>query len=350
MATSITKARNKKKGRSGLQAKHVQHDRRDGHGSPPSPRGNRRSTKRGGGRSRSRSKEALPPRLVLTTAPHSEVQQREPKKVRVEMHPRPAHQTRATLLTMKKNNQGEGKSGQGFCLAALLHSGSGSDEGSKSGRLIRLVPGIGHFWAEEDLPPPLRDMHSQEAQACTKLLWEPHWQFRPVVVGFEAGTLPDAVTGPHRTDDVVSRNLEHLGDVEDLDALDEQLARLACNDLEEAWPSWAWATPRGLRPGADVASLVLCHGSIKWVWWRPQASPLVDIQFRDNVVERLPYAAHRLHGSDRGFKMLEFLRAHRDCVMMLGLSRTFSKVGGGVPQCPILLLRVFPVLKGLSKA
>merc|ERR1712008_428663 len=147
----------------------------------------------------------------------------------------------------------------------------------------------------------------------TKLPWEPHWQFRPVVVGFEAGTLPDAVTGPHRTDDVVSRNLEHLGDVDDLDALDEQLARLACNDLEEA-------------------------------------SPIVDIQFRDNVVERLPYAAHRLHGSDRGFKMLEFLRAHRDCVMMLGLSRTFSKVGGGVPQCPILLLRVFPVLKGLSKA
>lgn len=279
--------------------------------------------------------------MVLTLAPQPEVPRE--KKARVEMHPRPAHQTVATLLTMTKNNQGEGPGGVGFCLAALV----GATE-EKCGRLIRLVPGIGHFWSEDDLPPHLRDMHAPEAQAATKLTWEPHWQFRPVNVGFEAGTLPDAVTGPHRSDDVVSRNLEHLGPVDDLDDLDDKLVRLACKSLEEAWPKWAWATPRGLKPGAEVASLVLCRGTIKWVTWRPGAAPLVDLQFGEKELQRVPYAAHRLHG-DRGYAMLDFLKTHSECLMLLGLSRTFSKVSGGVPQCPVLLLRVFPMLAGSGR-
>mmetsp|Transcript_101314 Transcript_101314/g.326961 ORF Transcript_101314/g.326961 Transcript_101314/m.326961 type:complete len:244 (-) Transcript_101314:38-769(-) len=239
---------------------------------------------------------------------------------------------------MTKNNQGEGRCGVGFCLAAFV---GGKDSGP--GRLIRLVPGIGHFWAEEDLPQRLKDMHAKEAQAATKLTWEPHWQFRPVVVGFEAGTLPDAVTGPHRSDDVVSRNLVDLGPVEDLDDLDDQLSQIACKNLDAAWPSWAWATPRGLDPDADVASLVLCRGTIKWVSWRPQAAPLVDLSCGEKEVLRVPYAAHRLHG-DKGYAMLEFLKSNGLCLMLLGLSRTFNKVSGGVPQCPILLLRVFPIL------
>mmetsp|Transcript_7484 Transcript_7484/g.17748 ORF Transcript_7484/g.17748 Transcript_7484/m.17748 type:complete len:316 (-) Transcript_7484:19-966(-) len=286
---------------------------------------------------RDRPQSSEPPqRLVLTIAPQPEEQPE--KKARVEMHPRPAHQTVATLLTMTKNNQGEGPFNVGFCLAAFVQEGEDSP-----GRLIRLVPGIGHFWSEDDLPQELQEMHAHDLQSATRLSWEPHWQFRPVEVGFEAGTLPDVVTGPHRTDDVVSRYLEHLGPVEDLDALDDKLARLACKTLEEVWPPSAWATPRSLCPDADVASLVLIRGSITWVLWRPQAAPLVDLTFKEKEVQRVPFAAHRLH-ADKGYAMLEFFRSHGECLLLLGLSRTFNKVSGGVgvPQCPILLLRVFP--------
>uniref|UniRef100_A0A7S1RHS2 Uncharacterized protein n=1 Tax=Alexandrium catenella TaxID=2925 RepID=A0A7S1RHS2_ALECA len=296
----------------------------------------RRSSKRGRGRS------SEPPQRLVLKAGVSEEKREKKAKARVEMRPRPAHQSVATLLTMTKNNQGEGGAA-GFCLAAFVH---GTE--STAGRLIRLVPGIGHFWSEEDLPQELKEMLAPEAQAATKLQWEPHWQFRPVNVGFEAGTLPDAVTGPHRSDDVVSRNLLHLGSVECLDELDDKLALLATDRLDEVWPADAWATPRSLVPDANVPSLVLCNGKISWVLWRTQASPLVDLNLNGKEVQRVPYAAHRLHG-DKGYAMLEFLRSHPACVVLLGLSRTFNKVSGGVgvPQCPILLLRVFPVMGAL---
>eukprot|EP00406_Dinophysis_acuminata_P007487 CAMPEP_0179219244 /NCGR_PEP_ID=MMETSP0797-20121207/4927_1 /TAXON_ID=47934 /ORGANISM="Dinophysis acuminata, Strain DAEP01" /LENGTH=236 /DNA_ID=CAMNT_0020925693 /DNA_START=374 /DNA_END=1084 /DNA_ORIENTATION=- len=236
---------------------------------------------------------------------------------------------------MTKNNQGEGPGGQAYCLAAV----TGGTSESEPVRLIRLVPGIGHFWSEEALPQELKEMHSRPESS---LSWEPQWPFQPVVVGFEPGTLPDAVTGPHRTDDVVSRNLTYVSPTKDIEDLYGQLDNIALKSLDEAWPYQVWATSRTLLADSNVASLALFRGKVNWVIWRQAASPLVDLMVADKEVQRVPYAAHRLH-DDRGYAMLEWMMSHGQVLLLLGLSRTFNKGTGGPPQCPILLLRVFPV-------
>jgi len=255
------------------------------------------------------------------------------KGPRVTIAPRAAKQITAALITVTKNNQGEDK-GAAYCLAAVAgrhHDGSP--------RLIRLVPDIGHFWSDDMLPQELRDMH---AKRSTALPGEPHWPFSPVVVGFQAGTLPDAVTGPHRRDDIVARKLHYLGPVEDKDLLGEQLSRIAVESLVETWPSGTWATSKALLPDADVPSLAIFAGRVKWVHWRDIGSPQADIIINGKEVQRVPYAAHRLHDlSDKGYAMLSWFQEQPSCLLLLGLSRTFIK-DGFAPQCPILLLRVFP--------
>lgn len=253
------------------------------------------------------------------------------KAPRVSMVPRFAKQITAALITVTKNNQGEDHAAA-YCLAAL----AGNPDGSA--RLIRLVPDIGHFWSDEALPQELKDMHNKPASA---LPWEPQWPFSPVVVGFEAGTLPDAVTGPHRMDDVVARKLEYVQAVQDLDLLYEQLGRIASDSLVETWPEWSWATPKSLIPNSEVASLAFFNGEITWVTWRPNASPLVDILISGKQVPGVPYGAHRLH-EDKGFAMLSWMQDQGTCLLLMGLSRTFQKAGCNTPQCPILLLRAFP--------
>merc|ERR1719282_791850 len=126
-----------------------------------------------------------------------------------------------------------------------------------------------------------------------------------------------------------------------MDSLYEQLGRIACDSLDEIWPEWAWASPKSLIPNSNVPSLAIFHGEIKWVSWRTGASPLVDIVIDGKEVQRVPFAAHRLH-DDRGFGMLTWLQEQGACLLLLGLSRTFLKNAHSAPQCPILLLRVFP--------
>jgi len=272
--------------------------------------------------------------LVLTPAPsraqNAEHIQKSPGP-RVAMVPRAAKQITAALITVTKNNQGEDNTAA-YCLAAL----AGNPDGSA--RLIRLVPDNGHFWSDDSLPQECRDMH---LRARTALPGEPQWPFQPIVVGFEAGTLPDAVTGPHRMDDVVARKLEYVGEVEEPQRLYEQLNRIACDDILAVWPERAWATPKSLIPNSEVPSLAIFNGEIKWVHWREGAAPHVDIVVDGKPVDRLPYAAHRLH-DDRGYAMLQWMQEQRSCVLLLGLSRTFFKGGNAPPQCPILLLRIFP--------
>lgn len=249
------------------------------------------------------------------------------------MRPRPVRKTVANLIAVTKNNQGD-TGGAAYCLAAVCCHGFGGPA-----RLIRLVPGIGHFWNEENLPKELKDIHDKPKHDVP---WEPQWQFRPVVVAFEAGTLPDAVTGPHRTDDVVSRNLDFLGPIENNDELDEELFRIAYSKVEDMWPKWTFATRKSLKPEAEVASLGIFRGIISWVQWREGFSPRVTLQIGDTEIPQVPYAAHRLQ-TDKGFAALEWLRDHGTCLFLLGLSRTFQKVGSGRSECPILLLRVFPI-------
>lgn len=253
------------------------------------------------------------------------------KAPRVSMVPRFAKQITAALIIVTKNNQGEDNRAA-YCLAAL----AGNPDGSA--RLIRLVPDIGHFWSDEALPQELKDIHNKPASA---LPYEPQWPFSPVVVGFEAGTLPDAVTGPHRMDDVVARKLEYVQPVEDLDDLYEQLGRIASDSLVDTWPEWAWATQKSLIPNSEVSSLSIFNGEITWVTWRSNASPLVNIIINGKEVRGVPYAAHRLH-EDKGYAMLQWMQDLGSCLLLLGLSRTFHKAGCSTPQCPILLLRAFP--------
>mmetsp|Transcript_30805 Transcript_30805/g.85980 ORF Transcript_30805/g.85980 Transcript_30805/m.85980 type:complete len:380 (-) Transcript_30805:102-1241(-) len=279
--------------------------------------------------------------LVLTPAPEpsrgretlEKLLDSEKKGPRVTIAPRAAKQITVALITATMNNQGVDK-GAAYCLAAV--AGRHRDG---SPRLIRLVPDIGHFWSDDMLPQELRDMH---AKRSTALPGEPHWPFSPVVVGFQAGTLPDAVTGPHRRDDIVARKLHYLGPVEDKDLLGEQLSRIAVESLVETWPSGTWATSKALLPDADVPSLAIFAGRVKWVHWRDIGSPQADIIINGKEVQRVPYAAHRLHDlSDKGYAMLSWFQEQPSCLLLLGLSRTFIK-DGFAPQCPILLLRVFP--------
>lgn len=245
--------------------------------------------------------------------------------------PRVAKQITAALVTITKNNQGEDNS-EAYCLAALAANIDGSP------RLIRLVPDIGHFWSNESLPQELRDIHGKPK---TSLPSEPQWPFIPVVVGFEAGTLPDNVTGPHRMDDVVARKLEYISEVDEPLQLYEQLNRIAFDDLTTVWPIRAWATPKSLIPNFNVPSLAIFNGEITRVEWRPCASPHVDIKVDGREIHRLPYAAHRLH-DDKGYDMLQWMREQTSCLILLGLSRTFCNGRTPMPQCPILLLRIFP--------
>jgi len=280
--------------------------------------------------------------LVLTPAPDparsretlDKLGDSEKKGPRVTIAPRAAKQITAALITVTKNNQGEDK-GAAYCLAAV--AGRHRDG---SPRLIRLVPDIGHFWSDDVLPQELRDMH---AKRQTALPDEPQWPFTPVVVGFQAGTLPDAVTGPHRRDDIVARQLHYLGPVDDQDLLQEQLSRIAVETFSDTWPAGTWATNKALQPDADVPSLAIFAGRIKRVIWREgHLSPQVDVDIGGKEVSKLPYAAHRLHEyGDKGYAMLSWFQTQRSCLLLLGLSRTFIK-DGCAPQCPILLLRVFP--------
>jgi hypothetical protein len=206
-------------------------------------------------------------------------------------------------------------------------------------KLIRLVPGIGHFWSEETLPEELRDIHSKPSDSVP---WEPQWQFRPVVVSFEKGTLPDAVTGPHRQDDNVCRKLSFIEPLHDNDELYEQLFRISHTDIEDVWPKKYWATKKALEPEAPVTSLAVFRGKITWIEWRDQMSPRLNLRIGALEIPEIPYAAHRLQG-DKGYDALEWLRKQGECMFLLGLSRTFLKSASGIPQCPILLLRVFPI-------
>jgi len=247
------------------------------------------------------------------------------------MRPRQTGALNAHLIAVTKNNQGE--DGQAaYCLAAVRLNPTGP------AKLIRLVPGNGHFWNEETLPEELRDIHKKCPDAHPR---EPQWQFRPVVVSYEPGTLPDTVTGPHKRDDVVSRNLSFVENLQDNDMLDEQLFRIATDDLWEVWPYHWWQTKKALKPEADVTSLAVFKGRIKNIEWRNGASPRLHLQIGDTTIPEVPYAAHRLQG-DKGYDALEWLSEHGDCMFLLGLSRTFNKAGMA-PQCPILLLRVFAV-------
>lgn len=247
------------------------------------------------------------------------------------MRPRASKQITAALITVTKNNQGEDRTAA-YCLAALAGDANGF------ARLIRLVPDIGHFWSDESLPQEMRGIHDKPSNALAQ---EPQWAFAPLMVGFEAGTLPDAVTGPHRRDDVVARKLEYVGAIEDLDHLYEQLNRIAWDSLADVWPDWAWCTGKSLIPNSDVPSLAIFHGEITWLRWRDHVSPLVDLSIGGKKLVGLPYAAHRLH-EDKGYASLQWLKEQKDCLILLGLSRTFDKGNGTPPQCPILLLRVFP--------
>lgn len=248
------------------------------------------------------------------------------------MKPRVSKQITAALITVTKNNQGDNHT-EAFCLAAL----AGNLDGSP--RLIRLVPDIGHFWSNESLPSELRDVHDRPR---TALPGEPQWPFTPVVVGFEAGTLPDAVTGPHRMDDVVARKLEYISEVEEPQHLYDHISRMACDDVNVIWPPRMWASAKSLVPNSDVPSLAIFNGEITDIEWRDAGfSPRVDIRVDTKEIKKLPYAAHRMHG-DKGYEMLRWMQAQRNCLILLGLSRTFSKGGSMIPQCPILLLRVFP--------
>lgn len=247
----------------------------------------------------------------------------------------PAIQTIAALIVMTKNNQGnpDGPPMSGYCLAGMTRAVN------MPARLIRIVPGVGHFWTEDTMPMELSRCHDRLE---TALSFEPQWQYRPVVVGFEAGTLPDTVTGPHRADDVVARNLTYLGPLEDCDDLDLQLSRIAYDNIDEAWPPHAWASPKSIISDADVPSLVVFRGYVKYVLWRQLGSPSVTLSIGRKEVQ-LPYAGHRLH-TDRGFAMLDWLKNEKcPSLILLGLSRTFNKISGEIPQCPILLLRVFPI-------
>mmetsp|Transcript_48077 Transcript_48077/g.126965 ORF Transcript_48077/g.126965 Transcript_48077/m.126965 type:complete len:297 (+) Transcript_48077:3-893(+) len=268
--------------------------------------------------------------LLMRECGMPELPEMDPPKL-VSMRPRKAEQTRTMLITVTKNNQGTG-GGSAYCLAGLTDPGEGEEK-----RLIRVVPGMGHFWSDATLPPQLREMHDATK---SHLSWEPQWQFRPVMIGFEAGTLPDSVTGPHKSDDWVARKLRYLGEVEE-EQLYEELDKIAINKLYDVWPRDRWATTKSLKPEAQVPSLVVIRGHITWTEWRPMKSPLVDIQFGDVLVKRVPYAAHRLH-DDRGYKMLEWMKERGKCMMLLGLSREFIMYNS-VPQCPILLLRAFPI-------
>lgn len=253
----------------------------------------------------------------------------EARKAPVRLASRAAKQITAVLITATRNSQGEDNK-PAYCLAAV----AGNRDGCP--RLIRLVPDMGHFWTDEMLPRELRDIHRHKHALSD----EPEWPFQPVVVGFEAGTLPDIVTGPHANDDVVARKLEFIGEVEEHHNLHQHLHYLAYDRVEECWPDKVWATHKGLHPEAEVPSLALFCGEIKWVYWRgDMSSPAIDIDIDGKVLKMLPFAAHRLH-SDKGYKMLQWMQERKSCLILLGLSRTF--VVDGVASCPILVLRVFP--------
>ena len=99
-------------------------------------------------------------RLVLAAAPGASGDHG------VKMTPRQAEKIIVTLITITKNNQGEGGK-EGYCLAGVQE---GNDR--QHSKLIRLVPGLGHFWTEADLPPNLQEKHL-DARA-TRLESEPH--------------------------------------------------------------------------------------------------------------------------------------------------------------------------------
>jgi len=259
--------------------------------------------------------------------------------VKIKMCPRPANRSnyrQAHLIAITRNNQGE-DGGAAYCLAAVqLNKGCPA-------KLIRLVPGTGHFWGEagaavNGLPEEMRHIHNKPENGIS---WEPQWQFRPLVVSYEKGSLPDAVTGPHRHDDVVTRNLKYVEPLEDNDELDEQLFRISTDNVEEVWPRSCWVTKKALQPDSEVTSLAVFRGRITWIQWRDGASPRLHLQIGDTLIPEVPYAAHRLQG-DKGYDALCWLKDHCECMFLLGLSRTFAKVGI-TPQCPILLLRVFPM-------
>jgi len=237
------------------------------------------------------------------------------------------------LITVTKNFQGaEGQAA--YCLAGMAADLEGNP------RLIRFVPDNAHFWSDASLPDDFKEMHvERNPQSSEK---EPSWPFVPIVVSFEHGPLPDTITGPHRHDDVTTRNLTFWRDIEDYDELFLQLMRIAHDELAEVWPREHWASKKSLKPDAPVPSLAIFEGLITEVQWRDNKSPAVSFKIGEETVENIPYGAHRIHNDEKGYGMLNWAKDRGEPLLILfGLSREF-KTDHGTSECPILLLRIFP--------
>jgi len=261
----------------------------------------------------------------LQLRPRDEV--REFSKNVVALRRRSGRQSTAVVIAVTKNFQGieesQGCSGSAaYCIAAIRRDVDGAPV------LVRPVPppipGFGHFWPEDALPKELQTSSSA-----------------PFAIGYEDGSLPDETPHPHRSNDVVAWALEYVGLAPDAADLHWQLEKVAFNTLSEVWPRRCWATSRSLHAGQEVASLAMFRGHVRHVVSRSWGAPTVDLEIADEQLTKIPFAAHRLH-ADRGLADLQRMRQCGQCLLLLGLSRTFSKRRSCTPECPILLLRVFP--------
>jgi len=230
----------------------------------------------------------------------------------------------ACILAVTKNRRGNAWGANGYCIAALELAKDGAS------RLVRVVPNVGTFWLEDVLPKEVKKMQRGNSLGTIR---------------YDVGVLPDSVLYPHRADDVVANTLEYAGPVSDDSDLLQRLAELALPSLSAVWPDSAWATPLSLYAGLRVASLALFRGRIDRVIPREQGSPAVDLCISNVVLERIPYAAHRMY-ADRGVAVLWQKKNLNTCILLLGLAR--ATVFGGLPdgddvaECAVMLLGAFP--------
>lgn len=239
----------------------------------------------------------------------------------VALRPCPREPKKAAVLAVTKNRRGGTDQEFGYCIAAL------DCDGPEGPRLVRPVPLDAHFWNEGALPTDIRVPPGSL-----------------VTIGYEEGVLPDTTHHPHRGEDVVAHKLECKGPAEDFMALHGALGKLAKDSLKEVWPKKAWATPLSLHAGLEVPSLMVFRGRIDRVIPRDVGSPIVDLRIADQTLQRIPYAAHRMHG-DRGVGLLWQKKNLNTCLLLLGLARAhcFSRQADNTQdECRILLLGALP--------